>query len=263
MDNSPILISAIYGAHTVMARKELWNQLCSLCPSNNRWIVGGDFNAITSPHESKGTCGPNPSSMEDFNSCILHCKLINLDPQGSIYTWSGVRSQGRTWRRLDRVLINLELLALFQDVELHHLAKSNSDHKPILLHCNDQTPNTIKPFRFLNTWTLHEDFLNTVKQAWTTCPTIGDDLMIFTKGDILNLLKLNNILKVYMQASGQQINLSKSRFYTPKSTSTDQQARMARALSMNCGSLPFTYLGATLRRGILKKEDCNGLLSHV
>ncbi|VFR01652.1 unnamed protein product [Cuscuta campestris] len=91
----------------------------------------------------------------------------------------------------------------------------------------------------------------------------ADDLMIFTKGDILNLLKLNNILKVYMQASGQQINLSKRRFYTPKSTSTDQQARMARALSMNCGSLPFTYLGATLRRGILKKEDCNGLLSHV
>ncbi|VFQ77971.1 unnamed protein product [Cuscuta campestris] len=91
----------------------------------------------------------------------------------------------------------------------------------------------------------------------------ADNLMVFTKGDILNLLKLNNILKVYKQASGQQINLSNSRFYTPKSISTDQQARMAKALSMNCGSLPFTYLGATLRRGILKKVDCNGLLSHV
>ncbi|VFQ98696.1 unnamed protein product [Cuscuta campestris] len=30
----------------------------------------------------------------------------------------------------------------------------------------------------------------------------ADDLMIFTKGDILNLLKLNQILKVFMQASG-------------------------------------------------------------
>ncbi|VFQ88761.1 unnamed protein product [Cuscuta campestris] len=173
MDNSPILISGVYGAHTVLARKDLWDQLTAMCPSNKRWIVGGDFNAITSPHESKGTCPPNQPSMEDFNSCILNCKLINLDPIGSTFTWSGVRSQGRTWRRLDKVLIHLDLLAFFQDVELHHLAKTNSDHKPILLHCNDQIPNTIKPFRFLNNWTLHENFLNTVKLAWANSPTIG------------------------------------------------------------------------------------------
>ncbi|RAL39175.1 hypothetical protein DM860_018003 [Cuscuta australis] len=91
----------------------------------------------------------------------------------STFTWSGVRSQGRTWHRLDRVLIHLDLLAFFQDVELHHLAKANSDHKPILLHCNDQIPNTLKPFRFLNTWTLHESFLHTVKLTWENSPTIG------------------------------------------------------------------------------------------
>ncbi|VFQ73685.1 unnamed protein product [Cuscuta campestris] len=79
----------------------------------------------------------------------------------------------------------------------------------------------------------------------------ADDLMIFTKGDILNLLKLNQILKVFMQASGQQINFSKNRFYTPKSTTADQQLKMEKALSMKCGSLPFTYLGATLRRGMV------------
>ncbi|VFQ70835.1 unnamed protein product [Cuscuta campestris] len=173
MDNSPILISGVYGAHTILARKELWEELSTICPSNKRWIVGGDFNAITSPHESKGTCPPNQLSMEDFNSCILHCKLINLDPIGSTFTWSSVRSQGRTWRRLDRVMIHLDLLAFFQDVELHHLAKANSDHKPILLHCNDQIPNTPKPFRFLNTWTLHENFLHTVKLSWENSPTTG------------------------------------------------------------------------------------------
>ncbi|VFQ71382.1 unnamed protein product [Cuscuta campestris] len=39
----------------------------------------------------------------------------------------------------------------------------------------------------------------------------NDDLMIFTKGDSRNLLKLKHILRLYLQASGQEVNFSKSR----------------------------------------------------
>ncbi|VFQ63941.1 unnamed protein product [Cuscuta campestris] len=49
---------------------------------------------------------------------------------------------------------------------------------------------------------------------WVGHLAYADDLMIFTKGDSRNLLKLKHILSQYLQASGQEVNLSKSRFYT-------------------------------------------------
>ncbi|VFQ84573.1 unnamed protein product [Cuscuta campestris] len=57
-------------------------------------------------------------------------------PWYKINTRQNHLAQRWTWRRLDRVMIHLDLLAFFQDVELHHLAKANSDHKPIFLHYN-------------------------------------------------------------------------------------------------------------------------------
>ncbi|VFQ94479.1 unnamed protein product [Cuscuta campestris] len=58
----------------------------------------------------------------------------------------------------------------------------------------------------------------------------ADDLMIFTKGDTRNLLKLKNILGEYLQASGQEINFSKSRFYTSRKTHSSQIQNMEKAL---------------------------------
>ncbi|VFQ94926.1 unnamed protein product [Cuscuta campestris] len=90
----------------------------------------------------------------------------------------------------------------------------------------------------------------------------ADDIMIFSRGETRNLLKLKVTLETYLKASGQEINLNKSKFYTSKNTTTSQTQNMEKALGIKRGKLPFTYLGAPICRGILRKEHCKEVLGH-
>ncbi|VFQ82606.1 unnamed protein product [Cuscuta campestris] len=170
--NSSIIISSVYGAHSIADRRELWSNLQNYSKLNHQWIIGGDFNTIASLTEFKGKCIPSTQGMEDFSECISNCNLITLEPKGGLFTWSRTRSQGRTLRRLDRILTNLCLLAYYDEVSLKHLSKFNSDHKPLLVHCSKTTPTGPRPFRFLNAWTLHDTFHSMVQKTWDNLPTI-------------------------------------------------------------------------------------------
>ncbi|VFQ79448.1 unnamed protein product [Cuscuta campestris] len=92
--------------------------------------------------------------------------------------------------------------------------------------------------------------------------TYTDDIMIFTKGDSINLLKLKKLLDEYSSDSGQVINLAKSKFYVKDTTTGSQLKNMEKILAMHKGTLPFTYLGATNCKGQLKKHHCGNLLDH-
>ncbi|RAL43260.1 hypothetical protein DM860_015150 [Cuscuta australis] len=89
-----------------------------------------------------------------------------------------------------------------------------------------------------------------------------DDIIIFSRGDNRNLLKLKVTLDIYLKATGQEINLNKSRFYTSKHTTSSQNQHMEKALGIKRGNLPFTYLGAPICKGILRKEHCKDILGH-
>ncbi|VFQ82730.1 unnamed protein product, partial [Cuscuta campestris] len=92
--------------------------------------------------------------------------------------------------------------------------------------------------------------------------TYADDIMIFTKGDSINLLKLRKLLDEYSSDSGQVINSAKSKFYVKKTTNSTHLQNMEKILGMHLGSLPFTYLGATICKGKLKKHHCGSLMDH-
>ncbi|VFQ70656.1 unnamed protein product [Cuscuta campestris] len=74
----------------------------------------------------------------------------------------------------------------------------------------------------------------------------ADDLVIFVNGASNNLKKLRKILDDYQKASGQEVNLSKSCFYTGKKVHPHKIINMSQSLGMANGSLPFTYLGASI-----------------
>ncbi|VFQ79404.1 unnamed protein product [Cuscuta campestris] len=99
------------------------------------WIVGGDFNTILSVDEHKGSTSPNLADIKDFKDCLKAIPLINTHTTGGTYTWDGVRSRGRVWRRLDRALINEKALTFFSDIFSQMCSKTTSDHKPIVLQC--------------------------------------------------------------------------------------------------------------------------------
>ncbi|VFQ69832.1 unnamed protein product [Cuscuta campestris] len=66
----------------------------------------------------------------------------------------------------------------------------------------------------------------------------------------------------YLKGSGQEINLSKSKFYCGKGIKQRNIVKMENILDMKFSKLPFTYLGAPICKGILRKADCTDLLKH-
>ncbi|VFQ93666.1 unnamed protein product [Cuscuta campestris] len=92
--------------------------------------------------------------------------------------------------------------------------------------------------------------------------TYADDIMIFTKGDSINLLKLRKLLDEYSSDSGQVINSAKSKFYVKETTNSTHLQNMEKILGMHLRTLPFTYLGATIYKGQLKKYHCGNLMDH-
>lgn len=61
-------------------------------------------------------------------------------------------------------------------MELEHLARTRSDHGPMLLYCGEQSSHWYKPFKFLNFWTDIEDFKEIVRQNWVSC--LSDDVFV-------------------------------------------------------------------------------------
>ncbi|VFR00055.1 unnamed protein product [Cuscuta campestris] len=90
----------------------------------------------------------------------------------------------------------------------------------------------------------------------------ADDLIIFANGHYRNVLRLKGIINTYLQASGQDINLNKSRFYCGKHARQAAITATTRALEMKQGITPLQYLGATITKGKLKKHHCGTLLDH-
>ncbi|VFQ98258.1 unnamed protein product [Cuscuta campestris] len=111
--------------------------------------------------------------INEAGTCIDACGLHSPPFTGGIFTWTGVRSKGKLWRRLDRVLINSNANILFSDISISHLSKTSSDHKPILLLCKEEGFQGPKPFRFLNVWATHHNFLTTVNDYWVNSPRTG------------------------------------------------------------------------------------------
>ncbi|KAL0300285.1 UNVERIFIED_CONTAM: Retrovirus-related Pol polyprotein from type-2 retrotransposable element R2DM [Sesamum angustifolium] len=75
--HEPILLTVVYGANEVSARRELWQGLTEQAVSVNLpWLVGGDFNAVLDMSEVSGASGDIRVAMHEFNDCIIQTGLI-------------------------------------------------------------------------------------------------------------------------------------------------------------------------------------------
>lgn len=91
------------------------------------------------------------NEVEDFRHCINTCNLRDLCFKGIIFTWwNGRVEEDCIFKRLDRVLANMEFQHLFPSVEITHLYKSESDHSTLLIMCDPNFTHVKKQFRFLN-----------------------------------------------------------------------------------------------------------------
>lgn len=141
VDDPVAYISIVYAKCLVTDRRSLWNHLSSFASSISLpWIVGGDFNALTSASEKRGGAAPNRGSMEDFQNLISAASLMDAGYEGSIFTWWNGQQEDRSiFARLDRCLYNVEWLNYFPSTKVVHLARQYSDHSPLLLSFYDSS----------------------------------------------------------------------------------------------------------------------------
>lgn len=100
--------------------------------------------------------------MLQFSHQIDAAGLYDLGFIGSPFTWK----RGSIQERLDRFLANSTWMDSFSVTQNHHLPKLNSDHSPLLLKIAIGQHNSHSPFRFLNVWVEHREFLQEVQRGW-------------------------------------------------------------------------------------------------
>ncbi|GAA0144253.1 hypothetical protein LIER_35895 [Lithospermum erythrorhizon] len=88
------ILSIVYGKNTRKSRDALWNSLRHAVGKVNDdvWLVGGDFNVVSTAFGSCGGRVPDLNVVGDFNDCIKDVNLVEHPQGGSLYTWS------RNWK---------------------------------------------------------------------------------------------------------------------------------------------------------------------
>jgi len=91
------------------------------------WVIMGDFNEVLSPHERRGAQEIS-QGMRDFQNFVLGLQLNDIDI-GQNYTWL----RKNVASKIDRILMDKELLETFPFIRAYCKGRTFSDHCPIVL----------------------------------------------------------------------------------------------------------------------------------
>ncbi|KAL3519214.1 hypothetical protein ACH5RR_021803 [Cinchona calisaya] len=72
------------------------------------WLVGKDFNVVSSILEYLGFSVQNLNAMLEFNDAMSDFRLSQLPYSGSNFTWSRVSNGWVVWKHLDTIVVNIE-----------------------------------------------------------------------------------------------------------------------------------------------------------
>lgn len=183
--NSPCIVVNIYiySSCLLADKKQLWANLVmsKLGFGCDLWFLVGDFNAVKSSSERRGS---RQYSMNLFKEFIDDMKLIDLPVLGKLFTW--FKPDGSAMSRIDRFLLLEGWLTKWSRAALWIGERDVSDHCPIILkgECLNWGP---KPFRFNSCWLQHVNFKSFVEESWADLRVVGRNIYCFKEK--LKLLK--------------------------------------------------------------------------
>ncbi|XP_071940073.1 uncharacterized protein [Coffea arabica] len=138
--SAPVYFSFVHAKCTEQERALLWSALLVDKPSEDPWLVVGDFNTIVSAEEKRGG---------------LPFRVDEGVEMRTFMSGSGV---------FDAALMGLNF-------GVRHLGREPSDHAPLLLSASTRLDNKPRSFRFLNVWTSKLELLDVIRTSWSTfCP---------------------------------------------------------------------------------------------
>ncbi|XP_074299262.1 uncharacterized protein LOC141630325 [Silene latifolia] len=161
-------VSMVYAFNDLVDRRSLWNQLIKFASIiNGPWMVAGAFNCVFSHSERLGGSSTD-AEIDEFQSCLDACGLIDSPAQGAYYTWNNKQDEGsRVFSRLDRVLINSEWSQKMPSMYAHFLPEGTFDHTPCIIKSSDQSDSFKRPFKYYNMWGKEKNFIPKLTAWWT------------------------------------------------------------------------------------------------
>ncbi|CAH2065212.1 unnamed protein product [Thlaspi arvense] len=164
--------TAIYASNLTEERSNIWIKLLDafqyLKLNMYPWLVGGDLNQIVHPVEhSDPIVNSLDSQIMALRDSLNQMGLFDLNYQGPLFTWTNCRPSSPIAKKLDSVLVNMQVVSNFPQNPAAFLPPLISNHFPCMLNLAVPLPTVgTRPFKFFNYLTKHLSFLQVVFDAW-------------------------------------------------------------------------------------------------
>jgi hypothetical protein len=172
-ENSVMFLVNIYSPCSMAGKKKLWDDLLNLKRHSGRgeWCLGGDFNAVLHSSERKGrSVDSRVGERFFFNRFVEEMEVIDVPVLGKKFSWYS--ADGKSMSRIDRFLVSEGFITSQCNSGQWIGDRDISDHCPIWL-CASHVNWGPKPFRVLNAWLEHPEFISFVERSWKSFQVQG------------------------------------------------------------------------------------------
>lgn len=118
--------------------------------------------------------------MQDFQSALLCCGLVDLGFQGYKYTWrNGKYGDAFIEQRLDRACASLDWRELFLQAKVFHTSAFYSNHDLIVLDNEDTNTgqrHKTRIHQFKEKWVAHPECEERIRSSWTHSLPMGSPM---------------------------------------------------------------------------------------
>jgi len=168
------VLTNVYGPNNPREKPLFIDSLAYLANwvGQRHWVLGGDFNLITSLQEKHGGTRKLDQNSEKFNSMIHQLNLVDVRTTNGVFTWNNKRiGEHVVASRLDRFLLSKSIATSGRDHHAVSLPTIGSDHWALSLSWLGLGMQLCKPFRFEHCWFEDPNFWGKVQEWWQASAT--------------------------------------------------------------------------------------------
>ncbi|KAK4706884.1 hypothetical protein R3W88_033601 [Solanum pinnatisectum] len=129
--NAKFSFTTIYGLHTIVDRRSLWEQLRRIYNNQQTpWVAMGDYNIIHRGEDRMVGSPVTDAEIKDFDYYLRDASMTILKDIGRDFTWTN----GHTYSRIDWALVNTRWMVTMPSMEVQILDHGCSNHSPLSIN---------------------------------------------------------------------------------------------------------------------------------